>query len=560
MKFFGQSAGDPKGGSRGETAKPSVIRVRAIARTPSQCPQFGHACFTHTCSAPGFATFIKPHVESPYYPHAGVAEERKAFRSLHLASLKSSDPCIQMAAVILLRDIADERAIEPLLDLLKQDNGSSWAPREARMALVSTFKCPLVVPYIVQVLVPPAMDPENVGIDVQALREGIKDPRLFDALYTLFHTPNLKPMNKGLVLEVLVSQRYGPECDGRLYQIFEEIKKNPDVFILRRGAAPHHCHRQREDLRRARIILLRAARISNIKIWMAVPLRPQEGRRRQVPGFSKKATVPPQERTAQKKWASRELFEELKKRVEPETPVGKDSLDWIKEQAGDMAPDGARENLFGPYWRQALRAVPRPKPLGGRPTGKGRHALFTRNTQMESSIQWKLCGIYGPEGTDEPEKKLKALTAAIDNYTESLKGVTREQGRQPNDWVYGDSAQAPNRSPGPEGLHPDCRRRASRVGEPAWWLESGINAAGRPVQAGGLPRDPVGYIDYFGREGLLVSVPATVAIDLGPSELERFPSQLILNRYQLFRKRTLYAFVLGFSSCPARRASLGRYS
>jgi hypothetical protein len=497
---------------------------------PKLCLNYSREIVRRTCDAPGFDSFTSRYVKDRYFPYPPDdkewREQAKPFVPCVVAALNSPDPCIQLAAISLLRDIRDERAVEPLLAFLRKDNSLRSASEDVRQVLACTFKSPAVVPFLVEVLTPPVMDPDWVGYDVQTTRDGIKDPRLFDALYQLYESPAISQEQKDLVLFALAGQRYGPECDDRLLSIFNKLKsRKVCAYGTDRLVLAIANEKTFDDIEAYYFDHWAPGNV----IWGAIP-----GALKQVGGdryiaFMRKVYARLQDKGHQT-WAAREIAEELAKQVPSTLPRGKDILDWLQHNAGETLSSTPSTCLW-----PMLQKDPRYEPTAGLAEQAGywekAASLFAHNPSMESSIQRKLCGIYGPTGTNEPAKELKALTAAIDNYTESMKGISRDTSRQPRGWVDEETALKRQIAVGEESqslriVHAVPLTPGNPLGR--WKAELILPAGPSKLK---MNSDPVGFVDYFGQDGLLASAPATVAIDLStagkgpiPFTLRPYPS------------------------------------
>lgn len=381
---------------------------------PGNCGAFGTSYYLQTCSAPGFSSLIEPMFKDRFYPEPAYEKDWQArlrpFIPCIIESLSSKDPCVQVAAVMLLRKSEDSRAVAPLLNLLKSNNGSNGVAAEARQTLAVTFKSTMVVPFVVRALTPPLQTERWIGYDLQAARNGPRDPRLFDVLYRLFQDPHVKE-EKGIILTTLVEQRYGPACDERLRKIFADQMRKPGCLY---------------NIDRLALVIASEQTFDDIQTYFfthcGYPNAYNDGLRRalqQVGGerytsFLRRYFAFTQD-VQQKKWMAEELVGDLSKAYPVTAPEGKDSLDWLVDQSGQMLSYATARTIW-PILQQSPDAKA-DAPANRRAAFYERAAkLFIEDKELSYQIQRRLYEAYGPNGTDEPEKSLEALSAANKAY------------------------------------------------------------------------------------------------------------------------------------------------
>ena len=453
---------------------------------------------------PAFQAVIGDDLRSEYVVGGFTPEQRKAwlerikrFVPIFLKGLESDNPCVQLDSMSYLGLIQDPGAVEPLLKFIEEYPADSEVVISAMRHLAITYREKRVVPFMVGVIEQGRLGTDLFNRTIQACVDGLRDERLFEALLHLFEGSKDHLYDKGVL-----SALYHQADDGRHKQQMTDLYRRHigDPAFASSALALAPLIASPETFDEIAALYEHVCQDHTANCWGLYDVLRQIGGPKFL-AFSRCqafATQNPCEMNKNKAV----ILEDLQKRIPASFPPGQDLVGWLQQNAGDLIdwfdlsglllrdpnskPDASPERRAA-YWERAAK-------------------LFERNKPVLSWIGLQLYKAYGPEGLDDPEKALRAITMALDDYSSP-------GGGKPGEWQqYKSNLERRLRS---DRIRAVLRIEAIAPSEPgdvlgAW---KGILILPEDAVRETLANRPFAYLDFIDSTGKEVPVVAEVQFE-----------------------------------------------
>ncbi len=472
-----------------------------------RCMASGRGYIANLSDDPTFRALIQEDIQpwNPYHER-GIAEEKawaqrmKAFVPLLLKGLQSENGCIQLEAVSYLAKLKDPRAIEPFYELIQKYPLETEVASEALKSLAEVYNDSRVIPYLVDIVNKAPEGPVlNIALDA-ASREN-KDEKLWRALVRRYErTPDSSGTQ--ILLQAIANQAEAvrdkqevlaffrrdaarPGFDYRA-SAFARIIASPDTFEDLAAYYNAHCKDSNGDCGGIAGTLINIGGPKLRPFWL------QEMRESQDARF--------------RSYAASQALNVFAKELPKKISSGNELLTRLDEQCGEALPFADQGAITG-ILSHAPEAQPEVAPQVRAAYWEQAVARLAKRGVNCYWIYLQLYNIYGPQGLQNDEKALAAITAALDHYADAYGS------KKPQEWIgYQEKLREKLRSRqiGAAikigGFSPE---NASRPAGP-WKGELILPAdAADDVQSG----TPFAYLEFTDSAGRVTLVPSAVQLE-----------------------------------------------
>ncbi len=458
------------------------------------------------CDLPGYQVNVEPLLRDPGFPPESQLEAWRGRMRIYVPFLLKalSTDCwrVRVEAESLLDKIVEERDVPGLERLLQRRNDGTLGRAWIRYTLIYRFHRAKCLPFLLEALGNPEAPPEVLNKDIDTTLILAPDSRVFQALCGLslrFQNPSY---GSGLIM-ALVRHSPGPEgrsCLSAAFSRFAQAEPLPHTLDTLASALADEEHFDQI----AEFLLGHPGLKERLLRGMLYSLRTVGCERYRA--FLRAYHPVPQQATDRAYVAMQYLWclEEPGRRVVLE---GRDVLDWLQEEAGELLPSAPDSSILpflarspdaaakapperrAAYWERVLRAFP------GHPEIE-RHALK------------RLYDAYGPEGTRDFPKALEAISRA--NQLELLSPATGVSRHAPWEREEKDLRHYLTVQKALQGL------RLERAHPMRFWRPTGPWQADLVLPSEvsfDLSQAPVfAFLEVWGQGGLLEVVPARVSL------------------------------------------------
>ena len=450
---------------------------------------------------PAFQSVIGDELRSEYVVGGFTPEQRTAwlqrlrgFVPIFLEGLESDNPCVQLDCITHLGLMAEPSAVEPLLRLLEKYPPDTEVAIAAMQFLASNYKEPSIVPRMVAVIQQGGFGTDLFIRTIRACQGSFKDERLFQALLRLFEDSKDHPCDKA-VFSALYNQADDGHHKKEMTDLYRRHIADPAFASLAPAVA--RLMASPETFDEIASLYENGCKDQMGNCWGLYDILREIGGPKFV-AFSRRQIINSEDPCA-KNTNTAVVLEELQKEIPATFPPGQDLLNWLQQNAGDLLDrmdfcaillkDPSSKPDVPPsrravYWERAAK-------------------LFERNKPIHSWIGLQLYKAYGPEGLDDPEKALKAITMALDDY-QSVGGG------KPGEWQqYKSNLERRLRTQRIDSVIRIDELQPSKPGEVlGTW--KGILILPEEAMKEALANVPYAYLDYIDTAGKTTSVETEI--------------------------------------------------
>lgn len=362
------------------------------------------------CDLPGYQVNVEPLLRDPDFPPESQLEAWRGRMRIYVPFLLKAltTDCLRARgeAESLLDKIVEEKDVPGLVRLLQRRNDGSLGRAWLRYTLIYRFHRAKCLPFLLEALGNREAPLEVLNKDIDTTLTLAPDSRVFQALCGLSHWFQNPSYGSTLII-ALVRHSPGPEgrsCLGAAFSRFAQAEPPPYTLDTLASSLADEEHFDQiaefllghpgleEKLRRGLLSSLRTVGCERYRAFLrayhSVPQGPTD-----------------------RAYLAMEYLWCLKEPGRRAVLEGRDVLDWLQEEAGELLPSAPGSSIL-PFLELSPDAAANAPPARRAAYWERVLRSFPAQPEIESRALKRLYDAYGPEGTRDLPKALEAISRA----------------------------------------------------------------------------------------------------------------------------------------------------